>query len=207
MQANARGGHTEIKCVQAPDQEGDWKDGTLLKRYGPGNIEKYLPAHMEAVCESEHFVIWVCDPMYGSLRIFDREFASILLSVIDPDTAIIVLRSIVMQSITIHRPHLCCGPSPIYPAVRRPSILRSVVYLSCGPLSIYPAVRRPSILWSVVHLSCGPSSIYPVVRCPSILRSVHLSCGLSCPSILQSIELFCSHVSAHRSTSSTFDIY
>ncbi|RUS30981.1 hypothetical protein BC938DRAFT_478670 [Jimgerdemannia flammicorona] len=59
-----------------------------------------------------------------------------------------------------------------YSTVRRPSILRSVVYLSCGPLSIYPAVRRPSILWSVVHLSCGPS-IYPVVY------PAHLSCSPS----------------------------
>ncbi|RUS30982.1 hypothetical protein BC938DRAFT_478671 [Jimgerdemannia flammicorona] len=73
--------------ASAQPQEGDWKYGTLLKWYGPGNIEKYLPAHMEAVWESDHFVIWVCDPMFGSLRIVDREFASILLSVIDPDTA------------------------------------------------------------------------------------------------------------------------
>lgn len=38
---------------------------TLITRYGAGNVEKLLPAHIEAVRKSGHIVVWVCDPMHG----------------------------------------------------------------------------------------------------------------------------------------------
>ena len=38
---------------------------TLITRYGAGNVEKLLPAHIEAVRKSGHIPVWVCDPMHG----------------------------------------------------------------------------------------------------------------------------------------------
>ncbi|KZS96044.1 DAHP synthetase [Sistotremastrum niveocremeum HHB9708] len=39
---------------------------TLITRYGAGKIDKYLAGHIQAVRESGHPVIWVCDPMHGN---------------------------------------------------------------------------------------------------------------------------------------------
>ncbi|RUS29412.1 hypothetical protein BC938DRAFT_480694 [Jimgerdemannia flammicorona] len=56
---------------------------TLITRYGAGNVEKYLPAHIEAVKESGHVVVWVCDPMHGNAKVAPsgvrtRHFADII---------------------------------------------------------------------------------------------------------------------------------
>ncbi|KAJ3822952.1 DAHP synthetase [Lentinula raphanica] len=39
---------------------------TLITRYGAGKVENYLAAHIKAVKESQHPVVWVCDPMHGN---------------------------------------------------------------------------------------------------------------------------------------------
>jgi 3-deoxy-7-phosphoheptulonate synthase len=38
---------------------------TLITRYGAGKIDGHLPAHIAAVQQSGHPVVWVCDPMHG----------------------------------------------------------------------------------------------------------------------------------------------
>eukprot|EP00842_Homolaphlyctis_polyrhiza_P004873 jgi/Hompol1/5387/HPOL_004400-RA len=39
---------------------------TLITRYGANKIQDYLPAHIKAVQESGHKVVWCCDPMHGN---------------------------------------------------------------------------------------------------------------------------------------------
>ncbi|CAM0135117.1 hypothetical protein VKS41_000303 [Umbelopsis sp. WA50703] len=56
---------------------------TLITRYGAGNVEKLLPAHIEAVRKSGHIPVWVCDPMHGNTKsavggIKTRHFADIM---------------------------------------------------------------------------------------------------------------------------------
>ncbi|KAF7726615.1 hypothetical protein EC973_008579 [Apophysomyces ossiformis] len=41
---------------------------TLITRFGAGNVEKYLPQHIEAVRKSGHIPVWVCDPMHGNTK-------------------------------------------------------------------------------------------------------------------------------------------
>lgn len=36
---------------------------TLISRYGADKIEKFLPAHIEAVKATRHIVVWQCDAM------------------------------------------------------------------------------------------------------------------------------------------------
>lgn len=38
---------------------------TLITRYGAGRVEELLPAHIKAVRQSGHIVVWQCDPMHG----------------------------------------------------------------------------------------------------------------------------------------------
>ncbi|RKO92148.1 DAHP synthetase, partial [Blyttiomyces helicus] len=39
---------------------------TLISRYGHDKIQNFLPAHIKAVQESGHKVVWCCDPMHGN---------------------------------------------------------------------------------------------------------------------------------------------
>ncbi|KAJ3107092.1 hypothetical protein HDU96_008016 [Phlyctochytrium bullatum] len=39
---------------------------TLITRYGAGKIAEYLPGHIKAVQETNHKVVWCCDPMHGN---------------------------------------------------------------------------------------------------------------------------------------------
>ncbi|KAI8895354.1 DAHP synthetase [Globomyces pollinis-pini] len=39
---------------------------TLITRYGASKIKDYLPAHIKAVQQSKHKVVWCCDPMHGN---------------------------------------------------------------------------------------------------------------------------------------------
>lgn len=41
---------------------------TLITRYGTEKIAQHLPAHIAAVRESGHVVVWQCDPMHGNTR-------------------------------------------------------------------------------------------------------------------------------------------
>ncbi|RCI04408.1 hypothetical protein CU098_009925 [Rhizopus stolonifer] len=41
---------------------------TLITRFGAANVEKYLPQHIEAVRQSGHIPVWVCDPMHGNTK-------------------------------------------------------------------------------------------------------------------------------------------
>ncbi|CAG8561325.1 13067_t:CDS:2, partial [Acaulospora colombiana] len=41
---------------------------TLITRYGAHQVEKYLPAHIQAVKASGHIVVWACDPMHGNTK-------------------------------------------------------------------------------------------------------------------------------------------
>jgi 3-deoxy-7-phosphoheptulonate synthase len=56
---------------------------TLITRYGVTKIDQYLPAHIQAVKESGHVVVWVCDPMHGNTEasssgVKTRNFTNIL---------------------------------------------------------------------------------------------------------------------------------
>ncbi|KAJ1328834.1 hypothetical protein BSLG_009878 [Batrachochytrium salamandrivorans] len=39
---------------------------TLITRYGADKVGEFLPAHIQAVRESGHCVVWCCDPMHGN---------------------------------------------------------------------------------------------------------------------------------------------
>jgi 3-deoxy-7-phosphoheptulonate synthase len=39
---------------------------SLITRFGANKVETYLPKIIEAVQESGHIVVWVCDPMHGN---------------------------------------------------------------------------------------------------------------------------------------------
>ncbi|KAH8085811.1 putative family II 2-keto-3-deoxy-D-arabino-heptulosonate aldolase [Filobasidium floriforme] len=41
---------------------------TLISRYGADKIEKFLPAHIEAVKATRHIVVWQCDAMHGNTK-------------------------------------------------------------------------------------------------------------------------------------------
>ncbi|CEG79949.1 Putative 3-deoxy-7-phosphoheptulonate synthase [Rhizopus microsporus] len=41
---------------------------TLITRFGADNVEKHLPQHIEAVRQSGHIPVWVCDPMHGNTK-------------------------------------------------------------------------------------------------------------------------------------------
>jgi 3-deoxy-7-phosphoheptulonate synthase len=41
---------------------------TLITRYGADKVAQYLPAHISAVRDSGHVVVWQCDPMHGNGR-------------------------------------------------------------------------------------------------------------------------------------------
>lgn len=56
---------------------------TLITRYGAQNIASHLPAHIRAVQQTDHKVIWQCDPMHGNTcttatGIKTRHFSAIL---------------------------------------------------------------------------------------------------------------------------------
>ena len=60
---------------------------TLITRYGEKLIASHLPAHIRAVRESGHIVVWQCDPMHGNTRstpsgVKTRQFSSILNEVV-----------------------------------------------------------------------------------------------------------------------------
>jgi 3-deoxy-7-phosphoheptulonate synthase len=39
---------------------------TIIGRYGADKVEKYLPAHIDAVKSTDHVVVWQCDAMVGT---------------------------------------------------------------------------------------------------------------------------------------------
>ncbi|WVR05768.1 hypothetical protein IAU60_002793 [Kwoniella sp. DSM 27419] len=41
---------------------------TLIGRYGADKVDKFLPAHIEAVKHTDHVVVWQCDAMHGNTR-------------------------------------------------------------------------------------------------------------------------------------------
>lgn len=41
---------------------------TLITRFGADKVDKHLPAHIEAVRNSGHIPVWVCDPMHGNTK-------------------------------------------------------------------------------------------------------------------------------------------
>lgn len=41
---------------------------TLITRFGAGKVDQYLPQHIEAVRQSGHVPVWVCDPMHGNTK-------------------------------------------------------------------------------------------------------------------------------------------
>ena len=56
---------------------------TLITRYGEQKVGELLGAHIAAVRESGHVVVWQCDPMHGNTRstpsgVKTRQFSSIL---------------------------------------------------------------------------------------------------------------------------------
>jgi len=44
---------------------------TLITRFGAGNVARLLPPLLDAVTESGHPVVWVCDPMHGNTFVSD----------------------------------------------------------------------------------------------------------------------------------------
>lgn len=57
-----------VEMVKRLDPEKTPGRLTLISRMGFQNIEEQLPAIVEAVENSQHPVIWVCDPMHGNTR-------------------------------------------------------------------------------------------------------------------------------------------
>ena len=56
---------------------------TLITRYGEHKVASLLPAHIRAVRESGHIVVWQCDPMHGNTLstpsgVKTRKFSAIL---------------------------------------------------------------------------------------------------------------------------------
>ena len=49
---------------------------SLITRYGCDKIAQHLPAHIEAVKQSNHVVVWQCDPMHGNGRNADIALTS-----------------------------------------------------------------------------------------------------------------------------------
>ncbi|KAI8368520.1 DAHP synthetase [Blakeslea trispora] len=41
---------------------------TLITRFGADKVEQFLPKHIEAVHQSGHIPVWVCDPMHGNTK-------------------------------------------------------------------------------------------------------------------------------------------
>ncbi|KAH8832749.1 DAHP synthetase [Flagelloscypha sp. PMI_526] len=39
---------------------------TLITRYGASKVGDFLPSHIQAVQQSPHPVVWICDPMHGN---------------------------------------------------------------------------------------------------------------------------------------------
>lgn len=63
--------------------EGEAGRLTLIHRFGAGNIERSLPAMIQAVRDSGQQVLWVCDPMHGNTEttpqgVKTRRFENIL---------------------------------------------------------------------------------------------------------------------------------
>ena len=59
---------------------------TLITRYGEHRIASLLPAHIRAVRDSGHTVVWQCDPMHGNTLstpsgVKTRKFSAILIEV------------------------------------------------------------------------------------------------------------------------------
>jgi 3-deoxy-D-arabino-heptulosonate 7-phosphate (DAHP) synthase class II len=46
---------------------------TLISRYGADKIEKFLPAHIEAVKATRHVVVWQCDAMVSTFGVKHME--------------------------------------------------------------------------------------------------------------------------------------
>ncbi|KAF9234161.1 DAHP synthetase [Melanogaster broomeanus] len=55
---------TDLLQIVNPDKEPGRV--TLITRYGASKIQDHLPGHIEAVKNSGHPVVWVCDPMHGN---------------------------------------------------------------------------------------------------------------------------------------------
>ncbi|KAI7592741.1 Phospho-2-dehydro-3-deoxyheptonate, partial [Hortaea werneckii] len=41
---------------------------TLITRYGESKVDELLPQHIKAVSQTDHKVVWQCDPMHGNTR-------------------------------------------------------------------------------------------------------------------------------------------
>ncbi|KAI7677912.1 Phospho-2-dehydro-3-deoxyheptonate, partial [Hortaea werneckii] len=41
---------------------------TLITRYGESKVDELLPQHIKAVSQTDHQVVWQCDPMHGNTR-------------------------------------------------------------------------------------------------------------------------------------------
>ena len=54
--------HSQFTVVNPDQQNGKI---VLITRYGASKVEQHLPAHIAAVRQVGHPVIWVCDPMHG----------------------------------------------------------------------------------------------------------------------------------------------
>ncbi|KAK7458115.1 hypothetical protein VKT23_010023 [Stygiomarasmius scandens] len=60
------GGDELVQLLDIVNPNKDPGRVTLITRYGASKIENYLATHIAAVKQSEHPVIWVCDPMHGN---------------------------------------------------------------------------------------------------------------------------------------------
>ncbi|KAF8339911.1 DAHP synthetase [Cantharellus anzutake] len=71
----------QLLDIVNPDRENG--KVTLITRYGASKVEQYLPAHIAAVRQVGHPVIWVSDPMHGNTQVSStghktRHFANIV---------------------------------------------------------------------------------------------------------------------------------
>jgi 3-deoxy-7-phosphoheptulonate synthase len=83
---------------------------TLITRYGCDKIATHLPAHIEAVKQSGHTVVWQCDPMHGNGRNAELPSSSTLNNTSSTTTNIKTrhfsdILSELRQALQIHKAH------------------------------------------------------------------------------------------------------
>ena len=75
--------HELVRLLEIVNPERHIGKVTLITRYGEHKIAALLPAHIRAVRDSGHIVVWQCDPMHGNTLstpsgIKTRKFSAIL---------------------------------------------------------------------------------------------------------------------------------
>ncbi|KAI8879582.1 DAHP synthetase [Backusella circina FSU 941] len=60
--------HELVELLNTVNPDKEIGKVTLITRFGADKVEQYLPQHIEAVRNSGHIPVWVCDPMHGNTK-------------------------------------------------------------------------------------------------------------------------------------------